>query len=468
MTRLLLADLRRHAGTWVWTAVVCAVVSACATAVLVIQRGALAAATALGDAPQAATMRTSAQTLVAWTISTTALAGASVLTSTTRLAVEQHRYDHGLWRALGMRPGILEAVLLGQLAVLGALAGLLGTPLGLLLVRPLHSMLVSERVILPSATPAAAPRDLLILVAVTAGTAVLGGLKAVHRSARTEVLALLRDGAEEPRPWWRRLLGATTRLVLLGSVAAGVVAAWVAGGRAEPGSENAIAATVAGSFAIFTLVVLLVPWVTPFLENAWTGAVELAVLRPLAATGLADPTAWFLARRSAAHEARRSSTTVMPFLVAIGLVGLLYGFKAGGASGVTAKGMGSMFGPALLTAWTGGVAVIALGASRRRRDAALLEAAGARVAQVRAAQVLEGAVHAVTATLLGLVVTGLSLLLLGRSMSLPLGEVLDRGPWLEVGVVALASLVTTCTAVVLAGLQAGHALSLAAELRSRD
>ena len=368
MTRLLLADLRRHAGTWVWTAVVCAVVSACATAVLVIQRGALAAATALGDAPQAATMRTSAQTLVAWTISTTALAGASVLTSTIRLAVEQHRYDHGLWRALGMRPGILEAVLLGQLAVLGALAGLLGTPLGLLLVRPLHSMLVSERVILPSATPAAAPRDLLILVAVTAGTAVLGGLKAVHRSARTEVLALLRDGAEEPRPWWRRLLGATTRLVLLGSVAAGVVAAWV----------------------------------------------------------------------------------------------------AGGASGVTAKGLGSMFGPALLTAWTGGVAVIALGASRRRRDAALLEAAGARVAQVRAAQVLEGAVHAVTATLLGLAVTGLSLLLLGRSMSLPLGEVLDRGPWLEVGVVALASLVTTCTAVVLAGLQAGHALSLAAELRSRD
>ena len=167
-----------------------------------------------------------------------------------------------------------------------------------------------------------------------------------------------------------------------------------AGGRAEPGSENAIAATVGGSFAIFTLVVLLVPWVTPFLENAWTGAVELAVLRPLAATGLADPTAWFLARRSAAHEARRSSTTVMPFLVAIGLVGLLYGFKAGGASGVTAKGLGSMFGPALLTAWTGGVAVIALGASRRRRDAALLEAAGARVAQVRAAQVLEGAVHA--------------------------------------------------------------------------
>lgn len=453
MTRLLLADLRRHAGTWVWTAVVCAVVSACATAVLVIQRGALAAATALGDAPQAATMRTSAQTLVAWTISTTALAGASVLTSTTRLAVEQHRYDHGLWRALGMRPGVLEAVLLGQLAVLGALAGLLGTPLGLLLVRPLHSMLVSERV---------------ILVAVTAGTAVLGGLRAVHRSARTEVLALLRDGAGEPRPWWRRLLGATTRLVLLGSVAAGVVAAWVAGGRAEPGSENAIAATVAGSFAIFTLVVLLVPWVTPFLENAWTGAVELVVLRPLAATGLADPTAWFLARRSAAHEARRSSTTVMPFLVAIGLVGLLYGFKAGGASGVTAKGMGSMFGPALLTAWTGGVAVIALGDSRRRRDAALLEAAGARVAQVRAAQVLEGAVHAVTATLLGLAVTGLSLLLLGRSMSLPLGEVLDRGPWLEVGVVALASLVTTCTAVVLAGLQAGHALSLAAELRSRD
>lgn len=130
MTRLLLADLRRHAGTWVWTAVVCAVVSACATAVLVIQRGALAAATALGDAPQAATMRTSAQTLVAWTISTTALAGASVLTSTTRLAVEQHRYDHGLWRALGMRPGILEAVLPGAAGGPGGARGAPGDTSG--------------------------------------------------------------------------------------------------------------------------------------------------------------------------------------------------------------------------------------------------------------------------------------------------------------------------------------------------
>ena len=42
------------------------------------------------------------------------------------LAVTERGRDHGLWRALGMRPGTLRAVILGQLAAIGAIGALAG------------------------------------------------------------------------------------------------------------------------------------------------------------------------------------------------------------------------------------------------------------------------------------------------------------------------------------------------------
>ena len=50
MTRLLLVDLRHHAATWTWTAVVAVVAGACVSGQLMVMRGSLASARAVGDA----------------------------------------------------------------------------------------------------------------------------------------------------------------------------------------------------------------------------------------------------------------------------------------------------------------------------------------------------------------------------------------------------------------------------------
>ena len=50
MTRLLLADLRRHAGTWTWTVAVAVVTGACVAGQFMVMRGSLASARAVGDA----------------------------------------------------------------------------------------------------------------------------------------------------------------------------------------------------------------------------------------------------------------------------------------------------------------------------------------------------------------------------------------------------------------------------------
>nr|MCW1079450.1 hypothetical protein [Streptococcus anginosus] len=94
-----------------------------------------------------------------------------------------------------------------------------------------------------------------------------------------------------------------------------------------------------------------------------------AGLRALAALALPGP-AWLVATRTAALESRRSSATVLPFLVAIGMVAVMFGVQSAGIGNMQVSGFVTLFGLAFLTAWTGGVAVIAMSAGRRRRDAA--------------------------------------------------------------------------------------------------
>ena len=126
MLRLLLADLRHNAGTWTWSCVVTLVAGACVSGQLRILHGALdSAAKATGVTPQGVPRSTdmlhAARLMSGFIIALVVLAAAAVLVSTAGLALTQRRRDHGLWRALGMRPGSLRALLLGQLVVVAAL-----------------------------------------------------------------------------------------------------------------------------------------------------------------------------------------------------------------------------------------------------------------------------------------------------------------------------------------------------------
>lgn len=227
-------------------------------------------------------------------------------------------------------------------------------------------------------------------------------------------------------------------LVRLAAVA-GLVALIVANRRtiraAGAGSDDAANAAVFAALGMVVLVCLLTPWLVPWMQRA---------VAALPVPG----TVWRVAARTAALESSHSSTTVLPFLVAIGLVVVLFGARSLGLTGMRLSGFLVMFGLALLVAWSGGVAVIAMSAGPRRRDAALLRAAGAREGAVLAAQVLEGVIHALTAVLLGALILVAVGPIMSEGSGLGTAVILAHAPWSELGAVAVLTLVTTCLAVV--------------------
>ena len=451
MTRLLLADLRHHAGTWTWTTVVAVVTGACVSGQFMVMRGSLVSARAIGDA----SLIEAASVVSSFIIASVVLAAAAVLSSTSALAVTERERDHGLWRALGMRPGTLRAVVLGQLAVIGVLGALVGTAAGVVVARLMIPLLIEERAAIAGTAPRWVPVDLLWSALIVAGSVVIGGWGAARRAARAPEVALLRRRGDEGRRWdLARVLGLLLRLAAVGGFGAGVVSAWLTARAAGAGSDDAADAAALGSLGVVILMCLLAPWIVPWLQRA---------LADLPVPG----TAWRVAARTAALESRRSSATVLPFLVAIGLVAVLFSGRSLGLASVSTRGFLSMFGLAFVVAWSGGVAVIAMSAGKRRRDAALLRAAGAREGGVLAAQVLEGALHALAATLLGLLALTTVSPLLGGAAGLRIPDALIRAPWAEIGVVTGLTLVTTCLAVVVSS-RARSGQGIGQVLRAQD
>ncbi len=355
---------------------------------------------------------------------------------------------------MGMRPGLLRALLLGQLAVVGAVGSLggclAGRPVSVLMI----PLLIDQNVALPGTLPRWEPTDLGWTALVIAGSTLLGGWGPARRAAHateTDLLAGV-QGHRRSRP--ARALGVLTRLLVAGGLTAGVVVSAVTVHRYGAVSSTAADASFLGALGALVLVCVLASWLVPVLLR---GAAHLPVPGP----------AWHVATRTALLESRRSTATVLPFLIALGLVVIMFGSARMGVGSVRLSGFLSVFGLALATAWSGGVAVIAMSAGRRRRDAALLSAAGASAGQVRAAQVLEGVLHAFAAVLLGLVVCAISTALIAPASGTAWAQVPGRLPWVEIGVTGALTLATTCVAVVVSA-WAGHGAGTATVLRARD
>ena len=109
MIRLLLSDLRHHAGSWAWTAVVAVVAASAVAGQFRVAHGAFAAAEAAGDP----TMIDGAESVSGIIIIGVVFAAVAVLSSTSNLVVSQRERDHGLWKALGMSPSMVRLVIRG-------------------------------------------------------------------------------------------------------------------------------------------------------------------------------------------------------------------------------------------------------------------------------------------------------------------------------------------------------------------
>lgn len=425
MIRLLFADLRQNARIWTWTFVVATLCGAAVSSQFALLEGGRHAALALDDQDMADAAMSVSVTVIVFV----ALSALAVLSSTTRLAIEGRRPDIGLWCALGMKPRTAGGIIVGELCVIGTLAGIVGSVLAVPCAKALLPLLKSEQVMLPTARPTLAGSSAVWCAVIVAGTCAVSGWFAVRGAMRTPEARLMRGNNSVSVV--RRIAGGLVRAALASGAAAGLIATLVV----NPQEVEDIFSIVTGSgFAVLALVILLTPWVSPLVERA------LGVLGSRSVS-------WYVATRTCAAESGRSSATVLPFTIAIGLTGLFFGWKALGASGVTPAGMFALFGPALIVAWVGGVAVIAMSAGQRRRDGVLLVAAGAQERQLTGIDICEGVVHALTAVVAGLAITFGSLLAGAHIFQVDNSQVLSEGPWIEVGVIALATLITTCVAV---------------------
>jgi len=187
MIRLLLSDLRHHAGAWGWTAVVAVVAAASIAGQFRVVHGINAAAKALGSAAEEGV-----DALTGIIIAAVVISAMTVLSSTSNLVVSQRERDHGLWKALGMSPSTVRLIIQGQLLVLGLLASLAAVPLSLPIGRFMMHRLVSDGIVLPGVVPQWDPADLIWTAIISAGTLVMGGRGAAKRASRTPEALLLR------------------------------------------------------------------------------------------------------------------------------------------------------------------------------------------------------------------------------------------------------------------------------------
>jgi putative ABC transport system permease protein len=382
--RLLTRDLVFNARIWLGLAVVAA---AGAASVAVSASTAGAAYGASGDTALAL-YGISGSLLVF-----TSVAAVVVLSSVAGLTVALHERDHALWQLVGLGPGSIRTVVLGQLAAVGLVGALAGCLVAAPLLQPFADYVFAGSSGLGHVRLRLGAVSTLVTVGVVVLLLLAGGSRAARRAGRVTGLELLREAAV-PRlrmTWSRWVLGAGL-LAVVTSVVLGLP------GRAPADLETSLSLVppmVAG------LLVAASPLVTAPLTRAWTGLV------PARAS-----VSWYLARNVAFAALDRSTAAINPLVVTIALTGGLYtahGMVASAEAartGVASTGLPAQFvvlllgGPLVLAA-VGAAATVAMSGRARARDAALLEAAGSTPGTVVASAAWEAVIQVGTAALLG-------------------------------------------------------------------
>ncbi|MFD7815297.1 FtsX-like permease family protein [Streptomyces sp. NPDC059785] len=147
-----------------------------------------------------------------------------VLCSTTALSVRHRRREIALLRAVGTTPGQIRRMVAAEAAVTGAVAGVLGCPLGAVVVYWLADRFAGHGIVPPDFAPVLGPLPFLGAVAVTALTALVTVLLASRRATRIRPTEALGEAAVE-RPGLgrgRRVTGLVLLAVAAGAFSTGL------------------------------------------------------------------------------------------------------------------------------------------------------------------------------------------------------------------------------------------------------
>ncbi|MFJ5921299.1 FtsX-like permease family protein [Kitasatospora sp. NPDC092948] len=243
-----------------------------------------------------------------------------VVVATFAFATEQRRRELALLRLVGAAPRQVRRMVLGEAALIGTAAALLGCALAPLAVGPLRGWMLRHDVAPSWFTVPLSPLPLLVAFALGLAAALAGSAATLVRVSVIRPAEALRDSAVERRGRvpLRLLLGGA---LLIGAVVAGVVIA-----RTEPylaanvRKYQVVPVLYVGAFA------LLAPVLLPPLVRVLTW--------PLGRSAKAGP---MLVRESVLTERRRTAATVAPIVLAVGLVGTLLTVQQSADAAVLAR-----------------------------------------------------------------------------------------------------------------------------------
>lgn len=385
MLKLVLADLRQNAAKWVWTLLVAVVGGTCLS---ILTSSRVAVMDWVNLQPDNSTLRDAVDALVGQIMGYVGVAMAAVVSASANMTVSANNREYALWKVLGVPARRIQGVLLAQLGLLGLVGGsvgsLLGPRLAPLYLQTWHDFPNRGNNITAALQVPPVPIEPLGIICVTALCVVIGGLAAALKAARLPEMQALRE-SEAPR-------------VRVGKLSAGFALLFTVGGGAALFSARTMPQAEAPAAVGAGLLVILMAALT----------VSSLTLRPLLFAWTAPiPRRWtaaFVAREACRYRSGQSMATILPFALALSMVGNIYGIVAGSGGGQV-TGMSLIFSLIFAVSLVGGVANIALMSNQRSHDLALLGVLGASEATKAALPLLEGTIYALTGLWFGLLYT---------------------------------------------------------------
>ena len=323
----------------------------------------------------------------------------AVTSAVARLAVDLGRPGYARWQLCGVTPRQTAAVVLGQVVVLSLTGAALGLGATALLARfVLRLAFDGASGGYETTTAIVGPLTAILLGGGVLLVALLGGLPAARRAARTPALEALRESEPQGTAmrWWRWAL-----FVVLTAGMVAAVQAWMSSAAtATPEDRSTLISQTPLIAPLLTMVIVAGgPVLYAPLLRAWTA------LLPATASS-----AWFLARHQARYHLGRSTATITPLLTGTAMLGGLYTVTA--TWGAAARAAGEPFeglklgqvivllGGPLLLAGIGAAVVVFMSNRTQAREQALLSASGATTTVIVRAAVLQALIHVCTAAVL--------------------------------------------------------------------
>ncbi|WP_328325629.1 ABC transporter permease [Kribbella sp. NBC_00382] len=228
-----------------------------------------------------------------------------VVAGTIGLSIRGRRRELALLRATGATPWQLRRMLMGEAAILGAVASVIGIPAGLLASRWMGDQLIS-RGFVPADFPMsmgvlAAPAAALLIVVL----AVAAALLASRRISAIRPAEALADAAVEPTRSGKVRLGFGLA-ALVGALSSSAFAV-VGGGQAA----------LAGAISMLYLLVLAVALLAP-----WINGTAARLLSPLLKAVWGN--SGYLATRNLAANARGMATVLTALVLSVGFGGSVW------------------------------------------------------------------------------------------------------------------------------------------------